>query len=417
MMSAFSMRMALMANALLHGNGYIEIERDGANRAVALHVLPHWTVSVYEALNRDRLYYKVVRRNGTIEDLDGSDVIDIPCLALDGVAGLSPISQHRQAIGLGLAAEAAGASFFGNGSRPSGYLSSSRVLTQTEKDNLAERWHAKFGGARNQGKVPIIGGDLKWNQLSINPADTQYMDTRKFQAIDVARSFRVPGILIGIEDAKAYSGIEMVLISFGKFTLAPWLEAIEQEFNRKLFPNRDDLYCKLDMRGLMRGDAKARAEYYKTLWACGGVTQNEIRTWEELEPMDGDDRLWVQQGFMPLDKADEILAKQNGGKQRPSGSDEPFADPNQSPTGDDGQASRAMHTRWLADVCARVGKWERREAARIAEAFCPVFRSLAADLGGKAEPTEYCIELAGQFVPTDTTFAQRAIERFAQEQR
>jgi hypothetical protein len=60
----------------------------------------------------------------------------------------------------------------------------------------------------------------------------------------------------------------------------------------------------------MRGDPKTRAEFYKALWAAGGAQSgNEIREWEDLDPIEGGERYFVQQGFMPLDKVDEVLAR------------------------------------------------------------------------------------------------------------
>jgi HK97 family phage portal protein len=192
-------------------------------------------VSVYPSLDEESLVYKVTRKNGNIDTLDGSDVIHVPCIALDGVAGLSPISQNRQAIGLALAAEAAGASFFGNGSRPSGYLSLETALKPDQREELEKKWNAAYGGAKNTGKVPVLSGGLKWQQLAISPSDAQYIESREFQIADIARIFRVPAVLIGLADKSAtYASAEQFFLAFVKFTLSPWIQAIEQEFNRKL---------------------------------------------------------------------------------------------------------------------------------------------------------------------------------------
>jgi phage portal protein BeeE len=92
---------------------------------------------------------------GKVDTLDGSDVIHIPCLSLDGIAGLSPIQQHRQAVGLGLAAETAGAAFFGNGSRPSGYLSTGSRLQREGQERARGAMEEIRPVRRTHGKVPI----------------------------------------------------------------------------------------------------------------------------------------------------------------------------------------------------------------------------------------------------------------------
>jgi HK97 family phage portal protein len=365
-MTSSSMRSASMANVLLYGNFYIEIVRDGAARTRALRVLPAETVAAYESLDQDRMIYKITRRNGHIDTLDGSDVIHVPCLSLNGSAGLSPIAQHRQAIGLGLAAEAAGASFFGNGSRPSGFLSSDKAIRPEEREEIERKWFRKFGGSKNSGKVPVLSGGLKWNQLSIPPADAQYIETRNFQAAELARIYRVPAVMIGLADKTAtYASAEAFFQSFVQHTILPWAVAIEQEFDRKLFPNTDELYCKLDLNGLMRGDPKSRGIYYKDMFAAGAIQPNEIRDNEGFDPVAGGDRNFVQQGFMPLDKVDEVLAQQGS---------QPKA-PQQNPN-DNQDQNRAAHVAWMQDVLDRVNKWEKKDQARIAEAMAPVFRSL-----------------------------------------
>jgi HK97 family phage portal protein len=408
LMTSYAFRVAIMANALLGGNLYAEILRDGAARTRAFRILPSGYVSVYPSLNEESLVYKVTRKNGNIDTLDGSDVIHVPCIALDGVAGLSPISQNRQAIGLALAAEAAGASFFGNGSRPSGYLSLETALKPDQREELEKKWNAAYGGVKNTGKVPVLSGGLKWQQLAISPSDAQYIESREFQIADIARIFRVPAVLIGLADKSAtYASAEQFFLAFVKFTLSPWIQAIEQEFNRKLFPGRDDFYCKLDMNGLLRGDAKARGALYKDLFAAAALSPNDIRDWEDLDPVTGGDRYFIQQGFMPIDKADEVIAAQIKSGQKPP------APAQQQNDGND-NSTRDMHVAWLQDVVNRVSKWEKKDSARIAEAMVPVFRSLGAQLGLIGDADGYCAKLAEKFEPSEQ-FAARSIDGLIQE--
>lgn len=409
-MSSFNFRVAFFANTLLGGNGFIEIVRDGAGRAKYLRPLPWWTVQVWESVDELNLIYKVTRRNGRQDTLDGSDVIHIPCLSLDGVSGLSIIEQHRQGIGLGLAAEAAGAAFFGNGSRLSGFLSVVKPMRKDEREDLERKWFSRFGGSRNHGKVPVLSGDLKWNQMAIPPADAQYIETRTFQLADIARMYRVPAVLIGLADkTSTYSSADAFFLAFIKFTIAPWAQAIEQEFNRKLFPNTDDLYCRLDLNGLLRGDPKARGMFYKDLWSVGALSDNEIRDWEEMDPIEGGDRHFVQQGFMPLDKVDEIIAKQGSQPTKPN------QDPQAGGT-DSLDATRAAHVAWLEDVLVRISKWERSTAAKRTEALEPVFRSAATALQVHRDPLVWAAEVARRIEVDGFTdageFGAEEIKRF-----
>ena len=84
-----------------------------------------------------------------------------------------------------------------------------------------------------------------------------------------------------------------------KYTLQPHLRRIEQELNRKIWPVRERFFTEFNVNGLLRGDAKSRAEYYRT--ALGGnngpgwMTVNEVRDLENLEEVEGADELFTTQ--------------------------------------------------------------------------------------------------------------------------
>jgi HK97 family phage portal protein len=396
--TSYVFRTTLMANALGRGNGYAEIVRDGANKARKIIPLTNSPVTVLEHPTQDRLVYEVVRRNGVRERLDGADVIHLPCISLTGDVGLSPVSQMKQGIGLGIAAERAGASLFANGIRPAGMVTSDKALTPKQEEDLNEKYKAAFVGSHNTGKALLMSGGLKWQQLTINPEDAQALQTREFQVADIARGYKVPGQMLGLKDASpTYASAEAFFRAFVTYSLGPWVTAIEQEFNRKLFPNQTDVYCKLDMRGLMRGDSSARATFYKDLFAMGALSPNDIAELEDMNPIEGGDK-----HFVPLN----IVSLEAAGKP-------PVAKP-AAPNATD-QALRSAHANWLADVTKRVAKWERRDAGKVAEALAPVFDSLAASVAsyGSTEPQNFALELARDLpVSPDIAFADSAIDKF-----
>jgi HK97 family phage portal protein len=411
-MTSYQMRMAVSANALLGGNGYAEIIRDRSARVKAIRPIEWHRVSVYESLDEMSLVYKLQRRNGRVDTIDGANMIHVPCLSMDGVAGLSPIEQHRQGIGLALAAEAAGASLMANGMKPSGYLKADKPLKPQEREEIENKLYSKYGGARNVGRTPVFGSNLEWKQLTMSMGDAQYIELRGFQLADIARIYRVPAVLIGLADkTSTYASAEAFFLSFIKFTIVPWVQAIEQEFNRKLFGNSEELYCKLDLNGLLRGDTAARAAMYKALWAIGGLQSNEARAWEDLDPLEGGDRAFVQSGFTPLDRIDEIVDKQATPAQ-------PKQDP-QAGGEDHLDVTRSAHTNWLRDVAARVRKWEKKDERKIIDAIIPVFRSLALELKAEIDPELFCKDAArNPLLDLDggeALFGEETVNKFIQE--
>ena len=82
----------------------------------------------------------------TIEILQG----DFSLLYL---VGYSPIALAKNAIGISIACEEYGASFFGNGASPSGVLEHPGVIKNPER--VRDAWQRAYGG-RNAHKVAVL---------------------------------------------------------------------------------------------------------------------------------------------------------------------------------------------------------------------------------------------------------------------
>jgi HK97 family phage portal protein len=100
------------------------------------------------------------------------------------------------------------------------------------------------------------------------------------------------------------TGIEQMMIGFVMFTLQPYLKRAEQELTRKLV-DADGMFFEFETNGLLRGDSKARSEYFKAgLGGSAGpgwMSPNEVRRLENLPEIPGGDSLssWKQVGAQP----------------------------------------------------------------------------------------------------------------------
>jgi HK97 family phage portal protein len=358
LMSSYDFRVWYMATCLSRGNVYAEIIRDGAAKSREIRPLPSEAVRILKHPTRYAAVYEVTREDGTQQRLDGSDVLHNHCLSLNGWSGLSPVTQMAQSIGLGLAAEKTGANLFGKGSMLSGLLTSEGPVTKAQEQDIVEAWNKMYSGVRNSGGTAFLKGGLKWQQISINPNDAQFLETREFQVGDIARAFRVPPQMLGLKDANpTYASVEQFFKAFVTLSLSPWVTAIEQEFNRKLFPGKTDIYNKLNMNGLLRGDAATRAAFYQTMVNVGAFCPNDILALEDMNPIEGGDKHLAPSNMTTLEKIGE----------------EP---PAPAPVKADPKAARDVYVRWLGDVASRVAKWEKRDNGKVADALYPVLSSM-----------------------------------------
>lgn len=290
----------LVAQMLLSGDALAEIERGRGGAIRQLIPLDSRSVGIRRV--EGRLRYEFCR-DGEWLGRDQDDILHIPGFGFDGTRGMSVIRHAaREAIGLALAAEAFSSRFFASGAHPDVALKVPGKMTQEQIDNLRRIWASKYGGAHNA-SLPIVlteGTDLK--EVTLSAQDSQLIEARRFQVADIARAFGVPPHMVGETDKSTSwgSGIEQQGIGFVQYTLAPHLNRIEQEINRKCF-RTERLFVEFNVEGLLRGDSKARAEYYTR--ALGGtqnpawMTPNEIRRLENLPPVAGGDHLAQPKDF------------------------------------------------------------------------------------------------------------------------
>ena len=310
-MSSRTFRKTCQGHALLWGNGYAEIERNGKGQAVNLWpLLPDRT---RPRRLQDRLVY-TTSIGGQSFDLDHMDVLHVMDLSHDGYIGLSQIQQAREAIGLALAMEEFGGKFFANDAKSGGFLLHPGKLSPTAAGNLQGRPGERQpnpespasrlerqGGLDNAHRVKVLEEGMKFVSTTIPPEDAQFLGSREMQIAEIARIFDVPLILLQSHEKSTSwgSGIEQLMIGFVRQTIEPWVNAWEQEMTFKLFTEDErelGYFVKFNMNALLRGDMAARAAFYQAMFAVAGLTPNQILELEDMEPIgaDGDERFVTQ---------------------------------------------------------------------------------------------------------------------------
>lgn len=329
-MTSFIFRETLMTHLLLWGNAYSQIIRNGKGEVIALYpLMPDRMV-----VDRDKygnLYYQYTKRDGdtntlkgTTVILDPSEVLHIPGLGFDGLVGYSPIAMAKNAIGMAIACEEFGASFFANGAAPSGVLEHPGSLKDPKR--VRETWQGQFGGSSNTGKVAVLEEGMKYTPISISPEQAQFLETRKFQINEIARIFRVPPHMVGDLEKSSFSNIEQQSLEFVKYTLDPWVIRWEQSLSRILFNKEDKkkYFIKFNVEGLLRGDYQSRMNGYATARQNGWMSANDIRELENLNKIsdeDGGNLYLVNGNMLPLNMAG-IYANKESTNTEDNGSEE-----------------------------------------------------------------------------------------------
>jgi HK97 family phage portal protein len=309
-MTSVVWRRTIQAHALTWGNGYSEIERDAGNRPIAFWPLTPDCVTPFRAGADAPLQYHVRNPSGSETIIDAPNMIHVPGLGFNGTCGYSVIAQARESIGVGLAAEKFGATFFGNGATFGGVVSYKGPRPPELSDrNYVDGLKAKHQGVDRAHQLLALYNDATYARMGIPPNDAQFLETRQFQVNEVARWFNIPPHKIGELSRSTFSNIEQQTIDYYTTTLMPWIAVWEQELTAKLIPSleKNQQFVQHLVDGLLRGDVISRSDAYTKQFQVGAITPNEIREAENRNKLPGGDRAFIQLNMVPLDRVDEII--------------------------------------------------------------------------------------------------------------
>ena len=151
------------------------------------------------------------------------------------------------------------------------------TLTEQQRQQIKSSWNTTYNG--NGGGLAVIQGNMDYQQISVNAADAQLLESRNYQISDIARFFGISPILLGDLSKSSYSTLEQTQLQFLSQTLQPYITMLELEFTRKIFrPSQSGkFFVDWDEKALLRTDKTTVANYYVTLLQNGLLTANEIR--------------------------------------------------------------------------------------------------------------------------------------------
>lgn len=330
-MTSFTFRQTVTAHALTWGGGYAEIERDVQNRPHALWLLTPDRVQPYRT-EADTIAYKVKRSNGDYNDISAGDMLHIPGLGFNGTVGYSVVGMARESIGLGLATEKFGGTFFGNGATFGGVIAykGPKPPAASEK-NLDEVLAAKHQGVDKAHKLLALYNDATYTRMGIPPNDAQFLETRLHQIEEMCRWFRMPPHKIQHLLRATNNNIEHQGIEYYTDTLRPWLVRWEQEINRKLIApvERRIQFTEHLIDGVLRGDLPSRYAAYAVGRNWGWLSADDIRERENMNPLpNGQGKIYLLPlNMTPADRISELVDAEIAAKTKPAAAPVASADP------------------------------------------------------------------------------------------
>jgi HK97 family phage portal protein len=283
-MTPYAWKETIMVHLLLRGNAYCEIIRSDGGRLMSLEII-HPDAITPKRNDTGMLVYEYKPFGKDAVTIPASRILHFAGMGFDGVVGYSVLAKAKESIGLGLATEKYGSTFFGNGAWPGLVATHPDKMTPEAIARLKAGWESLHKGPDRAHKLAVLEGGMKLDRVTINPEDSQFLQTREFQIEEVARWFHLPPHKLGHKFAERPGGsIEAQNIEFVTDSLMPWLRRIEQELTRKLvtYRERPGRYVEFNVNALLRGDIKSRFDAYAVAKTNGWLSVNEIRRMENM---------------------------------------------------------------------------------------------------------------------------------------
>jgi HK97 family phage portal protein len=399
-MTGFTFIKTLQCHALLWTNAYAEIERDQANRPLAL-----WPRN--PAATRPVRLTSPVTIDGDMIPAgamvyvtsDGvkpgslhkeryiavDNMVHIPGLSLDGRIGKSVIELTRQVVGLALAAEKFGGKFFANGIRPTGVFELPNEMRPEAVENFKRSIQEAYGG-ENMLRPLIAESGIKWTQSDIKPNDAQFLETRRHQREEIGAIFHVPLRMLGDSGKVNRASSEQEAIEFVQYTLMPWIKAWQPELKRKLFPkvgrSANRYFPAFYYQRLLTPDSDSLGKLISLCKQWGIANSNDIREnfldWNPIAGAAGD-KYWMPVNMMDADSIGSEPAQLPAAGKPEGGGDEEL------------ERYLQTYSRLFDDAFHRIFARSKADLRAFQITFMPVLTA-AAEVISQAESGEFRAE-------------------------
>lgn len=286
--SAFAFKEILLADILLTGNFYAYVSRDPQQRVTALTRLDPRTVSVAEFFDREtgvELFYDATLPDGFRGRFPARDIWHVAGISRDAICGLNPVRYMRDALGATIATGEYAASFWANDARPGTILTTKNRMSAEAKEALRADWKRRFGGPSRANEIAVLDQELEPKFLSQDNQKSQFVETRTFQVLEVARMWGVPPHLLFELSRATFGNIEQQSLEFVIYHLGPHYERVASAANRAFAA--EDGHFEFLVDALVKGDIKSRWEAYNAARLTGVLSANEIRERENLNRIPG----------------------------------------------------------------------------------------------------------------------------------
>lgn len=276
---------AVIVSLLLDGNAFVRVYANNTGQVLNLVVLNPLDVTI----KRNGLGRVMFEVKGESRPLSTEEIVFIPDVVKPGnLRGTSRVEALKENFGLAIALQAYSAKFFGSGTHTSGVLEVPGQLTAEQAKNLQDAFDSRHRGWNKAHRTAVLSGGATYTPTTVDPQQSQLLESRNHAVADVARAFSIPPHLLGLDQGMSYASVEQNNLAWVTHCLRPIVQKLEQGFSPLLSrsPNGSGAFLKFNLDGLLRADLATRSATYSTGLQAGYLTINDVRAFEDLTPVD-----------------------------------------------------------------------------------------------------------------------------------
>ena len=273
--SGFEFWETVIGHEFLSGNAFLYVVRDGLLQPVELWPILPQRVRIYREKSGLRRKFYTIDGDDSMPLADatiGGEICHVAGFGRDGMRGLSLVQLMAGALSIGRLAEDYAGKMFGEGVTAAGVLETEQSLGDPEAgvaEKLAARWERFANGPRNMHRAVVMDSGLKWRPLQLNAAETQMIEARKFQVLDVARFTGLPAYMLDPEKTSSWgTGVSEQNQGFVTYTLGSHKKRFEETVTDELVMTSNRKF-EFDASALLRGKLSDQVAAAGTLVRSG----------------------------------------------------------------------------------------------------------------------------------------------------
>lgn len=317
-MSKFTFMKQVVLSMILKGNSYVYVDREKTGEVKALTLLNSDYIQVQingqmlntinvESMLASGMADVTYLDTNTNKRYDKSQIIHIQNYSSNGLVGISTLAYAATTLSISYNTDEHSNNFFSGGAslagilRPVAGVNIGKDKAAKAKTDFISALSSDLGG--KSGSIVVLDSGLEYQSISVSPRDSQMIENKAYNVLDMCRFFNVPPTLAFSETGK-YSTSEQQALDFLNNCLLPIIEKLENEFFRKLYlPSEWSMTeLRFDVENLARLDATTKADVATKLFGIGVKTTNEIRnTYNAKSPVKGGNQSFISTNLQPID--------------------------------------------------------------------------------------------------------------------